>query len=110
MKHIKAYEIINHGVEYSDYFQGCGVSGTEYTYVATGIGDSEDEALADALEQLAQNDWDTESNAELLADEQKASLRDLVTPHVDAMHDGADASPDDEDYEYPYVHVSIRVR
>lgn len=110
MKRIEDYEIINHGIEYSDYFQGCGVSFTEFTDVATGIGNSEDEAIADALEQLAQLGWDVESNADLLADEKKASIQDIVTPYVDAIHDGAEASPDDGKYEYPYVHVSIRVR
>ncbi len=57
---IKDFEIINHGVEHSQYFQGCGVSHTSYTDVATGIGDTPSEALNDALEQLAANGWDVE--------------------------------------------------
>jgi len=102
MKTIKAYEIIHHGVEYPQYFQGCGVSGTEYTDVATGIGDSEHEALDDALGQLASNGWDIESDVYLLVNVQRASMGNLVTLFVDATHDN--------EYGYPWVHVSVRVR
>ncbi len=30
----KRIEIINHGVMYSDYFQGCGLAFTDFTHVA----------------------------------------------------------------------------
>lgn len=58
MKKIKRYEIINHGYMYPDYFQGCGISFTEFTDVATGCGTNAAEAYADACESLAQNDWE----------------------------------------------------
>lgn len=61
MKEINDYQIIDHGVNGSQYFQGCGVSGTEYTMVTTGIGDSAHEALEDALEQLAMGEWNVDS-------------------------------------------------
>ena len=48
MKH-NQYEVISHGVESRDYFQGCG-SGT-FDHVYTGIGDNERSALEDAIEQ-----------------------------------------------------------
>ena len=57
-------EIINHGVMYSDYFQGCGLAFSDYDAVSTGIGSSEREAFDDAIEQLSQQegmesvDWD----------------------------------------------------
>ncbi len=57
-KRIGAFEIIDHGVDHSQYFQGCGTSGTSYTDVATGIGHTPREALEDALEQLASAGWD----------------------------------------------------
>lgn len=57
---IKDFEVIEHGCMYSDYFQGCGTSYTEYEDVATGIGSNLNEAIDDALEQLAQGDWETE--------------------------------------------------
>lgn len=50
------YEIINHGMEHSQYFQGCGTSFTRFTHVWTGIGDSSKEAYNDALEQMAMED------------------------------------------------------
>ena len=50
------YEIINHGMEHSQYFQGCGTSFTRFTHVWTGIGESSKEAYNDALEQMAMED------------------------------------------------------
>lgn len=52
---IPNYQIVRHGVEYSDYFQGCGTSFTEYDHVQTGIGDTEREAFDDALDMIAQS-------------------------------------------------------
>lgn len=54
MKHITDFEIIRHGVEHSQYFQGCGTSFTDFDHVVTGIGDTEQEALDDAVESMAQ--------------------------------------------------------
>ena len=102
MRIITGYEIINHGIEHSDYFQGCGVSCTGYTNVATGIGHSEREALDDALEQLAMGDWETD-NADLNADLNAADDTDVITPIIEEFSEG------DEDYENPWVHVSVRV-
>lgn len=48
---IKAYELIDHGMENSQYFQGCGTSCTKFTDVWTGIGDSSKEAYEDAVGQ-----------------------------------------------------------
>ncbi len=107
MKTITEYEIITHGVEWSDYFQGCGTAFTEYTDVATGIGSSEREAAEDALGSLAQNDWDTDSNAELSAEVAELSDRDEISDIVDEYcEDNNMEEPD----ETPWVYVSIRVR
>jgi hypothetical protein len=46
------FEVINHGWEHQQYFQGCGVSFTSYTHVATGAGMTAREAYEDAVEQL----------------------------------------------------------
>ena len=59
------YEIVVHGMEHEQRFQGCGVSGTGYTAVFTGSGDNPSEALDDALEQAAMAGWDVDSNAKL---------------------------------------------
>lgn len=52
MKRIK-YEIINHGYDHSQYFQGCGTYGTDFEHVATGYGMNAKEAYEDAVEQVA---------------------------------------------------------
>jgi len=53
MSYIKQYRIISHGLNTSDYFQGQGTTGTEFTEAFTGIGSSEYDALYDALNQTA---------------------------------------------------------
>lgn len=69
MKKVTDHQIIDHGVEGSSYFQGCGVSGTGYDEVYTGIGDSANEALEDALEQAAMSDWDVDGITNDLSEE-----------------------------------------
>ena len=113
MKRIEEYEIINHGVQHSDYFQGCGTKFTEFTDVATGAGNSEREALDDALEDLALADWDTESNADLQADYNRADDTDAVQAIIDEYADDIGVDEDGyppEDYDTPWVFVSVRVR
>lgn len=51
---ITEFEIIDHGVENEQYFQGCGTCFTRFEHVATGIGDSPYQALEDALDFAAQ--------------------------------------------------------
>ena len=65
---IISYEIINHGVNNSQYFQGCGTAFTEFDEVATGIGSTPGEALEDALDSLAQDGWETETVTDKLSD------------------------------------------
>ena len=100
MRAITDYEIINHGVQHSDYFQGCGTAFTEYEDVATGIGCSEREALEDALESLAQMDWETD-NADINADVERADDTDIIQAIIDTENCGGD---------WPWVFVSVRVR
>lgn len=99
---ILTYEIINHGVEHPDYFQGCGVANTEYTDVVTGIGHSPYTAMEDALETLAAGlDFDSHFwDGELAKMPKESDLTD---------------DPWEEDIEVQRVnecfhHVSIRVK
>ena len=48
------YQIINHGKENHQYFQGCGVCFSEFDSVVTGCGSDAVEAYEDALECMAQ--------------------------------------------------------
>lgn len=49
----KQYEIVNHGYNHSQYFQGCGTYGTDFDHVVTGCGYNAKEAYEDAAEQIA---------------------------------------------------------
>lgn len=87
MKIITEYQIINHGVQNEQYFQGCGVSFTRFTDVSTGIGESACVAMEDALESLAQNDYDVSSivndlSNELTVEEDQADCYHYVSVRV----------------------------
>ena len=60
MQKIRDFELIDHGIEHSQYFQGCGVAGFEN--VATGVGPEPGLAIEDCLDQIAcgEGDWDTD--------------------------------------------------
>lgn len=66
MKIIKEYKILDHGIEHEQYFQGCDVSFTKFTDVATGCGNNYAEAIDDCLEQLAQNNWNVKKLENLI--------------------------------------------
>lgn len=105
MKPIVEFELVDHGIEHEQYFQGCGVSCTQFESVATGIGDNPAEAIDDALESLAQQDYETEDmEMRILAQEftgnSRRPKRKLPTkPCVGRKHS--------EDCHY---YVSIRVK
>lgn len=100
---ISDYEIIRHGVEHSDYFQGCGTAFSKFEHVSTGIGDTEKEAFEDALESMAMGHSFGEGQIEKLeADETKWDTRDIqeAIGATDEEMEGNDSTP--------YWHVSIR--
>ena len=45
------HEILNHGYDHSQYFQGCG-TGSHFEHVVTGCGNNAKEAYEDAVEQV----------------------------------------------------------
>ena len=59
-KRIGEFQLIDHGIDHSQYFQGCGVAFTGFANVVTGIGDNPAEAIDDCLEQIALNGFDIE--------------------------------------------------
>ena len=48
------FEIINHGYEHAQYFQGQGTAFTDYDIAVTGCGMNEKEAYEEAVEQVYQ--------------------------------------------------------
>jgi hypothetical protein len=101
MKPITKFEIISHGVDHAQYFQGCGLSFTDYTDIATGCGRTEKEALDDALDSLAQNGWDIEP---IDQSDEYVNANDEMTPELaeayqDEAHDNCEL----------YYYVSVRV-
>lgn len=99
MKAIKDFEIIDHGLCHSQYFQGCGIAFTKFDLSVTGIGNSQLEAMDDCLNQLAEMDYELASNCTLVDMCADGDKRDLVSPMLVY----------NEEPEF-YYHVSIRVK
>jgi hypothetical protein len=103
-KRIADFQIINHGVDHAQYFQGCGVAFTSYDDAVTGIGDNAREAYDDALEQLASCGYDV---GRLPSRPRGIRQSDTVDAHL--RRNGEDPKEQPEDSELWY-YVSIRVR
>jgi hypothetical protein len=80
---INKYQIIDHGLEHCQYFQGCGTAFTDYKDVFNGIGCSAHEALEDALDMAAQDGWETEHIENNLS---KIITTDAENPLDDIYH------------------------
>ena len=106
-KQIEAFEIIDHGVESSSYFRGCGVSFTEYDDVFTGIGDTASEAFGDAIEQAAMSGYETVHKG--LDDKMEAAKRD-VSERCDGCESGDSEDDDSCDGCELWRFVSLRVK
>ena len=102
MKPIKEYEIVDHGFDGEQYFQGCGVAFSDFDDVATGMGDTAREAFDDALDNLAENDWDVSK----IKGKSKLS-RQGVRGYLRSI--GIKLDPDGDGSETHY-YLSIRVR
>lgn len=86
MKTIKDFEIINHGIENEQYFQGCGVAFTKFKNVVTGIGGSEYEAYCDATDQMAVGSDDDLDFTELDKEGDKASKKSDIPEDFNGMY------------------------
>jgi hypothetical protein len=108
---VSSYELVDHGIENPQYFQGCGTEFTDFDDVVTGIGDNPAEAINDALEAIAQGELNIDVEdleARILADEGWSEFPD--TPSVQD-YIAENCEPDDDDSDEPpdlYYHVSIR--
>ena len=75
------FEIIDHGWNNSQYFQGCGVAYTDYDSVVTGCGHNAKDAYENAVENLFQTE-DTEKTQRLRLPKRPRGIR--ATDHVPA--------------------------
>jgi len=92
--------LIDHGLEHSQYFQGCGVAFTRFADVVTGIGDTPADAIDDCLEQIAMNGFDTEGMEARIMEQEGW---DALPEKPSRVHCGNYCDAEDI-----YYHVSIR--
>ncbi len=114
MSKITSFQVVDHGIEHAQYFQGCGVAFTEYDECVTGCGDNFAEAINDALESMAEI---SDSDLDALEIEIKADLGMVGTFPVKPSATDQFAKynpPEEEDGEVDfdgcelYYYVSIR--
>jgi len=101
MKTVSDYSVREHGIMLPDYFQGQGTSYTGFDDVATGIGETAEEAFEDALDQLAQNDWETSTIP--CPDYSKSPS---VTDYLEKI--GVEQDAESADSSYWYVSVLVK--
>jgi len=93
------------GVEYPDYFQGYGLGpNSKYDFCAYGVGDTEEEALADCLEQVAQQGFDLDEETEERVRADFGAIDDSTTA---AEELGLADDEVDEEFN-AYWHVGIK--
>lgn len=113
-KRIAEYEIIDHGEDHPQYFQGCGVSFTRFDACYTGVGENAKEAYEDAADQVASSgEW----NADTLPTRPRGIRKDACVNHKshESGRDDNNEAPYGQDQECDgscemYWYVSIRVR
>ena len=109
MRTITDFELVDHGIEHSQYFQGCGTAFTSFEHCATGIGDNPAEALDDLLEMVAQSgDYsDLDELEKRIRDE--AGMIDWLHPSVAELEEEENENPDDGDWDCSdtYYHLSL---
>lgn len=111
-KLIKDYEVRDHGVENSQYFQGCGISFTRFDHCATGCGSEHAlEAIKDAIDILAQDGYEVTELLDQILDDYNWSKLELkrTLVHEDCHSCDCDLCHEHDDCEL-YYYFSILVR
>ncbi len=101
-KRIGEFELIDHGIEHSQYFQGCGVVFTSFENVVTGIGGNLAEAIDDCLEQVAQAGFETEGMEARIMEQEGW---DALPKEPEVQFNGDDSEVLNNEL---YYHISIR--
>jgi hypothetical protein len=96
------FQVESLGVEWPDYFQGYGLGPrSTFNYCAYGIGDTEEEALADCLEMAAQQGFDVDGETE-------ERIRAEYGPADDSETALEALGVEEETDESPFFHVGIK--
>lgn len=94
-------QIVDHGIEHEQYFQGCGTSFTSYEHVVTGYGNNAREAIEDCLEQMAISGFNVDNiDADRIIADEKIS--------DDSVSSLADDAEENESYDDHHYYISIR--
>jgi len=100
------FELVDHGIDNPQYFQGCGTTFTNFEFVETGSGDNPKDALEDVLEQIAMQGFDTEDLEKRILEENESILVDGAFPEEPSALAEALAAeglmtvePDPDDFE-----------
>lgn len=103
------FQVVDHGINGSQYFPGCGVAFTDYDYCQTGCGDTFAEAIDDALESMAQceecGDVDFDALAREIAEDGYGTIQDDGTVQWPSTVSAAREWPDADD---AYYYVTVR--
>ena len=96
------FQVESLGVEWPDYFQGYGLGPrSKFNYCAYGIGDTEEEALADCLDMAAQQGFDVDGETE-------ERIRAEYGPADDSETALEALGVEEETDETPFYHVGIK--
>lgn len=98
------YELIDHGIDHAQYFQGCGVCFTHFHEVQTGCGENFGKAIQDALEAIAcstRGDLAKKLETQIKSDEGWKEWPE--SPEANA-----DTPKEELEYSEMYYYVSIR--
>ena len=99
------FQVESLGVEWPDYFQGYGLGPrSKYNYCAYGIGNTEEEALADCLEMVAGQGFDVDAETEERIRAEYGPADDTETA-LEAL--GVEEEGEELD-ETPFFHVGIK--
>jgi len=94
MRRITEFELVIHGVCRPDYFEGCGVTFTNFEQSTTGIGENLKDAVGNCLEMMIVSGYDIQDMEERILEQE--GWTDFPTePHI----------PENEEDRYYFVTI-----
>lgn len=100
------YRIDSHGVDYPQYFPGHSAVHTEFDECVTGVGETEADALSDAIEQMCCGA--SEDRVLMFAAQiERESMPDMDAEQTAVQAEGLEDEEASEDAYMPQFYVSI---